>query len=404
MRAQAAATMPQGDVEFNDDDSSVEGDTQTYQASAPTQSQQPLLFRFKLLLRKALLSAYWEAFMSASILLYSVGMGSYDIYAKLNKTKWKAAVDEVSFWYSFVICLFEAGLKMLAFGVGLSSKQKVSGEIKLIKLTVQEARHVDETFNLLDRKGMGTLNLLEFRALLRELGRNKGLFLLENDVQKLYDMVDSDSGIEVAEVRYLVRKAFATIPEPLPYFQNGWHQFDFFTILVQFAALLSVSSGGNLSFWDNQRASDFMITGRMLRLLSLGRVLWGFASIRDWLTVIVRSAGPMKDAVLLIVFIIAVYGELGVYLFGLDGHMYGKCVVAADNPYASYGLNSSSPFSTYSRKSTAGELLQPLRVCNKRDGIIASSYECEKGYSVCACRMNNTVLSSMAVLVQKYKY
>ena len=71
MRAQAAATMPQGDVEFNDDDSSVEGDTQTYQASAPTQSQQPLLFRFKLLLRKALLSAYWEAFMSASILLYS---------------------------------------------------------------------------------------------------------------------------------------------------------------------------------------------------------------------------------------------------------------------------------------------------------------------------------------------
>ncbi len=396
--------MPQGDVEFNDDDSSVEGDTQTYQASAPTQSQQPLLFRFKLLLRKALLSAYWEAFMSASILLYSVGMGSYDIYAKLNKTKWKAAVDEVSFWYSFVICLFEAGLKMLAFGVGLSSKQKVSGEIKLIKLTVQEARHVDETFNLLDRKGMGTLNLLEFRALLRELGRNKGLFLLENDVQKLYDMVDSDSGIEVAEVRYLVRKAFATIPEPLPYFQNGWHQFDFFTILVQFAALLSVSSGGNLSFWDNQRASDFMITGRMLRLLSLGRVLWGFASIRDWLTVILRSAGPMKDAVLLIVFIIAVYGELGVYLFGLDGHMYGKCVVAADNPYASYGLNSSSPFSTYSRKSTAGELLQPLRVCNKRDGIIASSYECEKGYSVCACRMNNTVLSSMAVLVQKYKY
>jgi hypothetical protein len=244
---------------------------------------------------------------------------------------------------------------------------------------------------------MDTLNLLEFRALLRELGRNKGLYLLENDVQELYDMVDSDSGIEVAEVRYLVRKAFATIPEPLPYFQNGWHKFDFFTILVQFAALLSVSSGGNLSFWDNKRASKFMIMGRMLRQLSLGRVLWGFASIRDWLTVIVRS-------VLLIVFIIAVYGELGVYLFGLDGHMYGKCVVSLDNPYASYGLNSSSPSSSYSRNSTAGELLQPLRVCNKRDGVIASSYECEKGYSVCACRMKDTVLSSLAVLVQKYKY
>ena len=396
MRQEASAGGPQGgDAEFDDDDSSVERDTQTCHSSAPT--QQPLLLRLKLLLRNALLSAYWEAFMSASILLYSVGMGSFDMYAKLKKTKWKAAVDEVSLWYSFVICLFEALLKMLAFGVGLRSKQKVSGEIKLIKLTVQEARQVDETFNLLDRKGMGTLNLQEFRAVLRELGRNKGLYLLENDVQELYDMVDSDSGIEVAEVRYLVRKAFATIPEPLPYFQNGWHQFDFFTILVQFAALLSVSYGGNLSFWDNQRASDFMITGRMLRLLSLGRVLWGFASIRDWLTVIVRS-------VLLIVFIIAVYGELGVYLFGLDGHMYGKCVVSLDNPYASYGLNSSSPSSSYSRNSTAGELLQPLRVCNKRDGVIASSYECEKGYSVCACRMKDTVLSSLAVLVQKYKY
>ena len=62
--------------------------------------------------------------MSVSILLYSVGMGSYDTCAKLNKTKWKAAIDESSFWYSFVICLFEAGLKMLAFEVGLSSTQK----------------------------------------------------------------------------------------------------------------------------------------------------------------------------------------------------------------------------------------------------------------------------------------
>ncbi len=86
IRPEAGAGGPRGDAEFDDDDSSVEGDTQTYQSSAPTQSQQSLLLRFKLL-RKALLSAYWEAFMRVSILLYFVGMGSYDIYAKLNKTK-----------------------------------------------------------------------------------------------------------------------------------------------------------------------------------------------------------------------------------------------------------------------------------------------------------------------------
>jgi len=105
MRQEASAGGPQGgDAEFDDDDSSVERDTQTCHSSAP--AQQPLLLRLKLLLRNALLSAYWEAFMSASILLYSVGMGSFDMYAKLKKTKWKAAVDEVSLWYSFVIvCL-----------------------------------------------------------------------------------------------------------------------------------------------------------------------------------------------------------------------------------------------------------------------------------------------------------
>ena len=58
MRPEAGAGGPRGDAEFDDDDSSVEGDTQTYQSSAPTQSQQSLLLRFKVLLRKALLSAY----------------------------------------------------------------------------------------------------------------------------------------------------------------------------------------------------------------------------------------------------------------------------------------------------------------------------------------------------------
>ena len=161
-------------------------------------------------------------------------MGSFDIHAKLKKTKWKDTVDEVSFWYSFVICLFE------------------------------------------------TL--------------------------------------------------------PLLYFQSVCHKFDFFTVLVQFADLHSVSSGGNLSFWDNKRESEFM-----------------------------------KDAVLLIVM---------------------KDTVL---------LNSSSSSSSYSRNSTDDELLQSLCVCKKRDGEIASSYECEKGYSVCDCRMKDTVLSSLEVLVQKYK-
>ena len=49
MRQEVSTGGPQGgDVEFDDDDSSVEGDTQAYQSS--TSTQQSLLLRLKLLL------------------------------------------------------------------------------------------------------------------------------------------------------------------------------------------------------------------------------------------------------------------------------------------------------------------------------------------------------------------
>ena len=40
-----------------------------------------------------------------------------------------------------------------------------------------------------ETKGLGTLNFREFRAALRELGRDKGLYLFENETKKLFDEV-----------------------------------------------------------------------------------------------------------------------------------------------------------------------------------------------------------------------
>jgi hypothetical protein len=50
------------------------------------------------------------------------------------------------------------------------------------------------------------------------------------------------------------------------------------------------------------------------------------------------------------------------------------------------GLGHNHNLTQNNRNSTVGEVLQPLRVCSKRDSVIASSYECEPGYSVCGCK------------------
>lgn len=54
--------------------------------------------------------------------------------------------------------MLEALLKMLAFGLGLRKKKSDGRAEKLRQLTGAQARHVDDTFNLLDTKGIGTLN------------------------------------------------------------------------------------------------------------------------------------------------------------------------------------------------------------------------------------------------------
>jgi hypothetical protein len=77
-----------------------------------------------------------------------------------------------------------------------------------------------------------------------------------------------------------------------------------------------------------------MIIARMARLLTLVRVLWMFETFRDWLSVLPRARVPMRDFLLLALFVVVLYSEMGVYLFGLEGRMYGKCVVSADNPLA----------------------------------------------------------------------
>jgi hypothetical protein len=54
--------------------------------------------------------------------------------------------------------------------------------------------------------------------------------------------VDSEQGIEVAELRFLARRALQTIPKTKPYFQNEWNVVDFFTLFVQACTLRPPSS------------------------------------------------------------------------------------------------------------------------------------------------------------------
>ena len=148
-----------------------------------------LLTRSHRLLQRLLLSTGWELFMCSSIVLYCVGMGSADIDVEWKKLQWSSIVDTFAFLYSFVVGMLEALLRMLAFGVGLRKKKDDGRAARLPQLTEVQARFVDDTFNLLDTKGLGTLNFREFRAALRELGRDKGLYLFENETKKLFDEV-----------------------------------------------------------------------------------------------------------------------------------------------------------------------------------------------------------------------
>ena len=255
--------------------------------------------------------------------------------------------------------------------------------------------------------GLGTLSLRDFRVALRELGRAHGLFLFDSEVQKLYEEVDSENGIEVAELRYLVRRALHTIPEPLPYFQNSWNSADFCFLGIQFVALAAQASENTYvrPGTDRSTAQEIMVFARMIRLLNLVRVLWFFETFRDWLSVLPRSAAGMRDVFILAAFVLVLYAEMGVYLFGLEGRMLGKCVVSPDNPLAnssqqrlldahtlhfkpSRSLNATLKMFN-SRNSTIGEILQPLRVCSKRTSALDAFYECEKGYSVCGCRISD---------------
>jgi len=55
---------------------------------------------------------------------------------------------------------------------------------------------------------------------------------------------------------------------------------------------------------------------------------------------------------------------------------------------------------------TDDEVLQPLRVCSRRDTAIASSYECEQGYSVCACKKSDipAANASSGISVRVYMF
>ena len=127
----------------------------------------------------------------------TAGMGSADIDVEWQGNSWAGDMDRFAFLFSFLVSFLEALLKMVAFGMGLR-KKKSDGRIKRMKqLTAKELQHVDDTFNLIDTKGLGTLNLREFRVALREIGRERGLFLYQHEVKKLYEEVDSEHGIEV---------------------------------------------------------------------------------------------------------------------------------------------------------------------------------------------------------------
>ena len=184
------------------------------------EERQSILKRLQTGLQKTLLSPGWEIFMSCSILVYTAGMGSADIDVQWKNETWKADVDQAAFLCSFLVSLAEALLKMVAFGLGLfqqqsngrakelphltphqvhfawSTSKPVNPELKICLCTQltgilgrKQARKVDDIFNLLDSKGLGTLNFRQFRVAIREIGRAHKLNLYEFELKKLFDEV-----------------------------------------------------------------------------------------------------------------------------------------------------------------------------------------------------------------------
>ncbi len=104
------------------------------------EERQSILKRLHTGLQKTLLSSGWEIFMSCSILVYTVGMGSADIDVQWKNETWKADVDQAAFLCSFLVSLAEALLKIVAFGLGLSQQPSDGRAKELPHLTPRQVR------------------------------------------------------------------------------------------------------------------------------------------------------------------------------------------------------------------------------------------------------------------------
>eukprot|EP00960_Hanusia_phi_P056539 763307-Hanusia_phi.AAC.2 len=160
------------------------------------------------------------------------------------------------------------------------------------------------------------------------------------------------------------------------YFVSNWNRLDFIIVCVCWVVFI-------IAAIDQQASAEAGRIAKILRLFRPLRALRNLEGPMDVLRVIPASRSSMTNLLVLFSFVLFIYAILGINLYGIDGHFYGKCVVSSDNSLAAswdqrlYGF---VPSNLTSKQPTFGELQIPLTVCS------SSGWGCEEEVFECSCK------------------
>jgi predicted Holliday junction resolvase-like endonuclease len=161
------------------------------------------------------------------------------------------------------------------------------------------------------------------------------------------------------------------------YFASSWNRFDCFIVIISWILVpIAQVSGENVQ--------NLVRVTRLARPLRALRDVRNLESVEMLLQTIPAALPAFMDVTNLLLFLLVVFSILTLNLWGLEGKMHGRCVVAKDRTDFAANL------------STSGFLQQPAPVLCGKDG-----FNCDPGF-VCSCVPE--VLADGSIEKRPYKF
>ena len=146
-------------------------------------------------------------------------------------------------------------------------------------------------------------------------------------------------------------------PEIAGYFAGSWNRLDSFIVLMSWVLIpVSLFSGAGVD--------KLVRILRLTRPLRALREIKNLKSINELVATIPMALTSFVDVTGFLIFMLLVFSILALNLWGLEGKLHGRCVVARTNRTVSIGVN--------------GQLAVPRTLCSE------GGYACADGF-VCSC-------------------